>query len=98
MIDAGGSMVSGFHWTNNCTGEVIASGLITGDMSGTNEGRFRIQIAQLDQQIGVPSRPRLFSAASNGTTSVPKRCSSVSWKPPGARDFACRQRWRYQVV
>ena len=69
MIDPGGFMVSGFGWTNNCTGEVIASGPITGDMSGTNEGRFRIQIGQLDQQIGL--HVRVISAASSRTSSFP---------------------------
>src|SRR5262249_26380666 len=49
LIDPGGFMVRGIRWTNIYTGEVIAPGLITGDMSGTNEGRFRIQIGQLDQ-------------------------------------------------
>ena len=99
MIDPGGFMVSGFGWTNNCTGEVIASGPITGDMSGTNEGRLRIQIGQLDQQIGLVSRPRHFGGKqSYFICPHMKRCPSVPWKPPGARDFACRQRWRYQVA
>jgi hypothetical protein len=58
LVDPGGFIVRGIRWTNIYTGD--APGLITGDMSGTNEGRFRIQIGQLDQQIGLVSRPRHF--------------------------------------
>jgi hypothetical protein len=45
-------------WTN--ADEQIASGLITADMSGPDEGWFRIQLGQLDQRINLVSQPRHF--------------------------------------
>ena len=57
-------------WTN--TGEQIASGLITADMSGTDRphGWFRIQIGSLDQHIHLVARPRYFGGVS-GISSAP---------------------------
>src|SRR6478752_636831 len=49
----------GIGWTDYY-GEVIASGLITADMSRTDVGHFRIQLGELDQQIFLVARPRHF--------------------------------------
>ncbi len=49
----------GIAWTEKCTGDEIASGLITADMSGT-EGWFRIKLGQLDQRIMLTTKPRHF--------------------------------------
>ena len=47
-------------WTDSYADEQIASGLITADMSGPDEGWFRIQLGQLDQRINLVSQPRHF--------------------------------------
>jgi hypothetical protein len=89
----------GIGWTNNYSGEQIASGLITADISGLREGWFRIQIGSLNQRIILISRPRHFGGR-QWYFICPRmnRRVSVLWMPPGARDFACRQRWGRQVA
>src|ERR1700738_4119430 len=52
FIDPGGYKSSGIRWTNNYTGEPIASGFITADMSGAHEGWVRIQIGTLVESRG----------------------------------------------
>jgi hypothetical protein len=61
-IQPGACKVSGISWTNNYTGEQIASGTITADMSGPEgaHGWFRMQIGSLDQRIHLIARPRHF--------------------------------------
>jgi hypothetical protein len=99
FIDPGGYKGSGISWTNNYTGEPIASGFITADMSGPDEGTFRIKIGSLDQRIVLVSRPRHFGGR-QWYFICPRmnRRVSVLWMPPGARDFACRQKWGRQVA
>jgi hypothetical protein len=89
----------GIGWTNNYSGEQIASGLITADISGLREGWFRIQIGSLNQRIILISRPRHFGGR-QWYFICPRmnRRVSVLWMSPGARDFACRQRWGRQVA
>jgi hypothetical protein len=99
FIQPGGYSGSGISWTNNYTGEQIASGHITADMSGQDEGLFRIRIGQLDQRIILVSRPRHFGGRQwYFICPYMNRRASVLWKPPGARDFACRQAWGRQVA
>ena len=89
------------RWTNNYTGEQIASGLITADMSGVDgpHGWVRIQIGSLDQRIHLTARPCHFGGW-QWYFSCPytSRSVSVLWMPPGARDFACRQKWGRRVA
>ena len=47
-------------WTNNYTGEIIASGLITANMEGLYQGWFRFQLGSLDQWIDLIPQPRHF--------------------------------------
>ena len=47
----------GIKWTHSYWGE-IATGTISADMSGPNEGWFRIQLGSLDQRIVLVRRPR----------------------------------------
>jgi hypothetical protein len=49
----------GIAWTEKYTGDEIASGLITADMSGI-QGWFRIQLGQLDQHISLTTKRRHF--------------------------------------
>ena len=51
--------VRGITWTHSYWGE-IATGFITADMSGTDDGWFRIQLGCLDQQIILVPRARHF--------------------------------------
>jgi hypothetical protein len=49
FIQPGAYKASGISWTNNYTGEQIASGFFTAEMSGRDEEWFRIQIGSLDE-------------------------------------------------
>ena len=99
FIQPGAYKASGISWTNNYTGEQIASGFITADMNGPDEGWFRIQIGRLDQRIILASHPRHFGGRQwYFICPYMNRRVSVLWKPPGARNFACRQEWGRQVA
>ena len=89
----------GIRWTNSYFDEEVASGIITTDMSGRDEGWFRIQIGQLDQRIILVARPRHFGGRQwYFICPYTSRRVSVLWMPPGARDFSSRQRWGRQVA
>jgi hypothetical protein len=49
----------GIRWTRKYSDEVT-TGIITADLSGTNEGRLRNRIGSLDQHIFTVARPRHF--------------------------------------
>jgi hypothetical protein len=88
----------GIRWSSSDWGE-IASGIITADMSGTEEGWFNIKIGQLDQRIILVARPRHFGGR-QWFFMCPylNRRAMVLWMPPGTRSFACRQKWGRQVA
>jgi hypothetical protein len=99
FIQLGGHKGGAISWSYD--GEQIAWGIITTDMSGTNgpHGWFRIQIGSLDQHITLVSCPRHFGGRQwYFVCPYTKRRVSVLWMPPGARDFACRQKWGRQVA
>ena len=99
LIQSGAYSARGISWTNNYTGEQIASGFITTDMSGPDEGWFRIQIGQLDQGINLVSCPRHFGGRQwYFLCPSTNRRASVLWNPPGALYFECRQAWGRQVA
>src|SRR5262249_22408978 len=85
-------------WTDD-TGQQIASGYITADMSGEQAGWLCIRLGRLDQCIYLVARRRHF-----GGRQWFFRCphlhslATVLWMPPGADTFACRQRWGRQVA
>lgn len=89
----------GIAWNSNYGCEV-ASGVITADMSGTDEGWFRIQIGdELDQPIHLVARPRHFGGRQwYFICPHTNRQVSVLWMPSGAHRFACRQRWGRAVA
>jgi hypothetical protein len=90
---------SGIAWTNTYTGEKIASGHVTADLTAQNQGWFRIQLGNLDQRITLIARPRYFGGHQwFFVCPYMNRRASVLWMPPGARDFACRQEWGRQVA
>ena len=89
----------GIQWTNNYSGEEIASGTIAADMSGCRVGKLRIQIGRLDQQINLVARPRYFGGRQWFFVCPHlNRLTTVLWMPPGANYFARRQRWGRQVA
>src|ERR1700730_5859329 len=47
-------------WTYSYTGEGIASGLITANMEGIDDGWLRIQMGELDQWLMLAPQPRYF--------------------------------------
>jgi len=99
FIQPGAHTECGISWTNRYTGEQIASGIIMADMGGQDEGRFRIQIGQLDQRINLVSHPRHFGSRQwYFVCPFMNRRVSVLWMPPGAREFACRQHWGRRVA
>jgi hypothetical protein len=88
----------GIAWADKYTGDKIASGLITADLSGI-EGWFRIQLGSLDQRIMLTTRRRHFGGRQwYFVCPYTNRAASVLWKPPGARSFASRQKWQRQVA
>ena len=88
----------GIAWTDKYTGDEIASGLITADLSGI-EGWFRIQLGSLDQRIMLTTRRRHFGGRQwYFVCPYTNRPASVLWKPPGAQSFASRQKWQRQVA
>src|SRR6516162_2263594 len=88
----------GIAWADKYTGDEIASGLITADLSSI-EGWFRIQLGSLDQRIMLTTRRRHFGGRQwYFVCPYTNRPASVLWKPPGAQSFASRQKWQRQVA
>lgn len=89
----------GIAWNSDYWGE-IATGTLTSDMSGANEGWFRIRIDDdLDQRILLVARPRHFGGRQwYFICPYMNRRVSVLWRPNGAQYFACRQRWGRSVA
>lgn len=98
VVKPGARAVGSINWTNSSTGKEIAAGVITADMSAPH-GWLRIQVGSLDQRIHLVALPRHFGGQ-QWYFICPHmgRRVSVLWKPPGATDFACRQRWGRQVA
>jgi hypothetical protein len=88
----------GIRWTYNYS-DKATTGIITADLSGTDEGWFRIRIGSLDQWITTVARPRHFGGRQWFFVCpyLNRRCH-VLWMPPGADSFACRQRWGRSVA
>lgn len=99
LIKPGAQSSSVISWKNNYTGERIASALITVNLRGVTEGWFRIQFGSVDQRVILVPRPCHFGGR-QWYFICPRlnRRASVLWMPPGARDFACRQKWGRQVA
>lgn len=100
FIDPRGYKGSGINWRNNYTGELTASGFMTADMSGTDEGWFNIKIGGgSDQRIVLAARPRHFGGRQwfFMCPYLNRRCM-VLWMPPGARYFASRRYWGRRVA
>ena len=88
----------GIAWTDD-TGQQIASGYITADMSGEQTGWLNIRLGRLDQCIYLVAHPRHFGGR-QWFFKCPHLHSlaTVLWMPPGAHSFACRERWGRRVA
>ena len=90
--------IRGIQWTHSYWGE-IASGSVSADMSGRNEGWFRIQLGSLDQWITLVPQNRHFGGRQwYFMCPIRNRTVSVLWKPSGATRFCSRQTWGRQVA
>ena len=88
----------GITWTSSYWGEV-ATGIISANMSGKEEGWFRIQLGKLDQWIILVARRRHFGGRQwYFMCPTLNRPVSVLWKPNGASDFRSRQAWGRRVA
>src|ERR1051326_3774652 len=87
----------GIKWTNSYWG-LIATGIITADMSSPGWGWFSIRISGQDHHFGLVAFPRHFGGHQwYFLCPVMKRPVTVLWMPPGARSFeigraSCRER------
>ena len=85
------------RWTLD--GDELLRGIISADMSGTGRGWFHIRLGNLDQHVELAARPRHFGGRQwYFVCPNTSRQVCVLWMPPGARSFACRQRWGRQVA
>jgi hypothetical protein len=83
------------RWTNSYTGELIANAFLTADMRWDHEGALHIRMADMEQTIILTPRRRGFGGHQwYFMCPYEDRCCSVLWRPPGGRQFRCRQGWR----
>jgi hypothetical protein len=87
------------QWTNSYTGELVASGEITANLCGREEGWFRFQAGSLEQWVTLVARPRHFGGKQwYFRCPLTGRLASVLWMPPGARQFCSRHAWGQRKV
>jgi len=86
-------------WKDDYFGEEGASGLVSGNVQGEWTAWFRIQIGNLDQRIGLLSKPCHFGGWQwYFECPATHRCCSVLWLLPGVGRFYSRQAWGRQVA
>jgi hypothetical protein len=87
------------HWTNSYTGELTANAFLTADMRCEHEGTLHLRMADMEQTIILtPRRRNLGGHHWYFMCPYEDRCCSVLWRPPGAREFRCRQGWGGRVA
>ena len=89
--------IRGITWTHSYWGEV-ASGMISADMSGEDEGWFRIQLGRLDQWIILCPQNGTLVVASGISFARPKIGDFGPLETNGATRFCSRQTWGRQVA
>jgi hypothetical protein len=90
-----------FHmsWRNSYTNEQTATAVVEGEMRQKHEGYLRIQMQDLKQTIILTPRSRSFGGHQwYFMCPAEDCCCSVLWRPPGAREFRCRQGWGRRVA
>jgi hypothetical protein len=87
------------RWTNSHTGEITANAFLTADMRCEHEGTLQIRMADMEQTIILtPRRRNLGGHQWYFMCPYEDRCCSVLWRPPGSREFRCRQGWGGRVA
>ena len=87
------------RWTNSYTGELTANAFLTPDMRWEHEGTLHIKMADIEQTIILTPRRRGFGGHQwYFMCPYEDRCCSVLWRPPGAKQFRCRQGWGKRVA
>jgi hypothetical protein len=99
LVRPGVEWGSTIRWTYRNSGEEIASGRVSADMTHNARGWLRLQLGSLDQWINLEAVQRHFGGR-QWYFLCPRtgRRASVLWKPPGAPSFASRQAWGRQVA
>jgi hypothetical protein len=86
------------RWTNG-NGKMIASGWISADMEGDNEGLFCIRIDDFEQRIALVTLPRHYGGRQwFFVCPLTDRRASILWLPRGAQQFASRHAWPDKVA
>jgi hypothetical protein len=86
-------------WTNNLTGEEVASARIVFDIGDELRGTCEVRLSDRVQYLTLQARPRHFGGRQwYFICPMTRRRSSVLWMPPRARTFGPRQRWGCQVA
>ncbi len=99
LVRPGAARDSAIFWRCRYSGDVVAAGHISADMTGDRRGWLRLQLGTLDQSIDLEARPRHYGGRQwYFICPYTGRRVSTLWKPPGARQFACRQAWGRQVA
>jgi hypothetical protein len=99
LVRPGAAWGSTINWSYRYSGEKIASGRVTADMTAERSGWLRLELGGLEQWISLDSAARHFGGH-QWYFVCPRTARRVStlWKPPGARSFASRHAWGRQVA
>jgi hypothetical protein len=99
LLRRGAVCRSSFHWSYRYSGDVIASGWVSADLTEERRGWLRLEVGALDQRIALEAAPRHFGGR-QWYFVCPRTGlrASVLWRPPGARSFASRHAWGRQVA
>ena len=90
---------SSLQWGYRYSGDLIASGWVTSDLSQERDGWLRLELGSLVQSIALEATPRHYGGRQwYFVCPQTGRRASVLWKPPGAKYFASRQTWGRQVA
>ena len=90
---------SRIEWSCRFSGEKIASGWLTSNMTDVDSPWLHLELGALNQRIALETRPRHFGGW-QWYFVCPRtgRRASVLWKPPGSPIFASRHAWGRQVA
>ena len=99
LVRPGAAWGSTILWSDRYSGEKIASGRVSADMTDDRRGWFRLQLGDLDQRITLVAAARHFGGTQRYFVcpQTGRRVSTL-WKPPGAQFFASRHAWGRQVA
>ena len=87
------------QWKDGMSGELIASGVITADLKGSDLGWLQINLEHFQQCFQLIAMPRHFGGGQwYFVCSELDRPASVLWRPHGALFFRCRQYWGRQAA